>query len=292
LRQALLVSHLQSNWRRLMPRVIRFVALVILSSAFAGTVFAQATPAPPEWQDQAPSVYARNAASAKASEDVSQKPTGVVSPITAAPNEESKVVLSAHQEAAQPAETPSRRLAPPSSRVSSEKSVGAMNSSTAGTRRLVDFGIPTQSIYTIVTALTIVVGTFLVFIWALRRAGGRGSSRRSMLPSEAVSVLGRVSLTGRQMAELLRVGNKLVLVALMPGGAKTLTEVTDPAEVDRLVGLCQQGDRHSTSNAFEHVFQQLSREPGSDGYLGAETIPTSLSPVAAAYRSQRGGTRG
>jgi hypothetical protein len=85
------------------------------------------------------------------------------------------------------------------------------------------------------------------------------------------------------------VGNKLVLVALTPGGAETLTEVTDPAEVDRLMGLCQQSDRHSTTKAFEQVFHSLSREPAnSGGYLGADALPTSISPAAAAYRSHRG----
>jgi flagellar biogenesis protein FliO len=157
----------------------------------------------------------------------------------------------------------------------------------ASSRRLLDFGIPTESMYTIVTALTIVVGTFLVFVWVLRKGARRGLGG-GVLPPEAVSVLGRVSLTGRQLAHLLRVGNKLVLVALTPGGAETLTEVTDPAEVDRLMGLCQQNNSHSTTQAFEQVFQQLSRQPVAGGYLGADALPASISPVAAAYRSQRG----
>jgi flagellar biogenesis protein FliO len=101
-------------------------------------------------------------------------------------------------------------------------------------------------------------------------------------------VLGRVSLTSKQVAQLLKVGNKLVLVALTPGGAETLTEVTDPVEVDRLMGLCQQNDRHSTTQAFEQVFQSLSREPAPSGFLGGDSLPTSISPVAAAYRSHRG----
>jgi flagellar biogenesis protein FliO len=153
----------------------------------------------------------------------------------------------------------------------------------------VEFGIPTKSLYTMGTALTIAVGAFLMFAWVLRRSG-RGRVGRGLLPPDAVSVLGRVSLSAKQVAQLLRVGNKLVLVALTPGGAETLTEVTDPAEVDRLMGLCQQSDRHSTTKAFEQVFQSLSREPANSGYLGADALPASISPVAAAYRSHRGDT--
>lgn len=150
-----------------------------------------------------------------------------------------------------------------------------------------DFGIPTASLYTMGTGLAIVVGAFLLFAWVLRRSG-QGRASRGMLPADAVSVLGRVSLTSRQVAQLLRVGNKLVLVALTPGGAETLTEVTDPVEVDRLMGLCQQHDPRSTTKAFEEVFQNLSREPASSGFLGGDSLPSSISPVAAAYRSHRG----
>jgi flagellar biogenesis protein FliO len=150
-----------------------------------------------------------------------------------------------------------------------------------------DFGIPTASLYTMGTGLAIVVGAFLLFAWVLRR-GGQGRASRGMLPADAVSVLGRVSLTSKQVAQLLRVGNKLVLVALTPGGAETLTEVTDPVEVDRLMGLCQQHDPRSTTKAFEEVFQNLSREPVSSGFLGGDSLPSSISPVAAAYRSHRG----
>jgi hypothetical protein len=98
-------------------------------------------------------------------------------------------------------------------------------------------------------------------------------------------------LAARQFAELLRVGNKLVLVAMTPGGPATITEVTDPVEVDRLVGLCQQFDPQSTTKAFEQVFQQFSSEPTSGGFLDSEPMPTSLSAAAMAYRTQRGAGR-
>jgi hypothetical protein len=103
-------------------------------------------------------------------------------------------------------------------------------------------------------------------------------------------VLGRVPLAARQFAELLRVGNKLVLVSLTPSGAETLTEVTDPAEVDRLVGLCQQSNPYSTTKAFEQVFQQMSTEPAPPGFLGSEALMSSIASPASAYRAHRGGS--
>jgi hypothetical protein len=70
-----------------------------------------------------------------------------------------------------------------------------------------------------------------------------------------------------------------VLVSISPSGAETLTEVTDPAEVDRLAGLCQQANPHSTTKAFEQVFRQLAREPAPRGFFGSEAVLPPLSPL-------------
>jgi hypothetical protein len=108
------------------------------------------------------------------------------------------------------------------------------------------------------------------------------------LPAEVVSVLGRVPLEPRQVAQLLRVGNKLVLISLSPGGAETLTEVTDPVEVDRIVGLCRQSLPDSTTKAFEQVFQQLSRDPAPGGFLGSTPAPSAAIPSLDMFRAQLG----
>lgn len=109
-------------------------------------------------------------------------------------------------------------------------------------------------------SLAVVLGLFFVVAWALRRGMPRGSM---LLPSEVIEVLGRTPLTGRQFAHLVRCGNKLLLVHLAPGCAETLTEITDPVEVDRLAGLCKQAQPQSTTASFRQVFQQFSREKPS-----------------------------
>jgi flagellar biogenesis protein FliO len=144
--------------------------------------------------------------------------------------------------------------------------------------------MPIQSLYTVASALAIVVGVFLLCAWLLRR-GARGAANN--LPAEVVSVLGRVPLAARHFAQLLRVGNKLVLVSLTPSGAETLTEVVDPAEVDRLLGLCQQADPHSTTKAFEQVFRQMSRERTVGGFLGSEPMLPTLPAALDAFREPR-----
>ena len=93
-------------------------------------------------------------------------------------------------------------------------------------------------------SLAIVLGLFFIVAWAMRKTAPRG---RWLLPKEVFEILGRAPLGARQQVQLLRCGNKLLLVSITPNGAETLTEVTDPLEVDRIAGICQAGpseERH------------------------------------------------
>ena len=114
-------------------------------------------------------------------------------------------------------------------------------------------GLP--SVATTAGSLAVVLGLFFAVVWMMRRASPKGSA---LLPGEVVEVLGRAPLAGRQQMHLLRCGNKLLLVSVTPAGAETLTEVTDPLEVDRLAGLCRQTHPQSATAAFRQVFQQFA----------------------------------
>jgi flagellar biogenesis protein FliO len=105
--------------------------------------------------------------------------------------------------------------------------------------------------------LGIVLGLFLLLAWLFRRGAARPAS---FVPGEVVEVLGRAQVIGRQQLHLLRCGNKVLLVYFTPTGAATLTEITDPAEVDRLCGLCYQSRPGSATSAFRSVFAQLGGE--------------------------------
>ena len=76
-------------------------------------------------------------------------------------------------------------------------------------------------------------------------------------------MLGRTDLGAKQAAHLLRVGNKLVLVAITPSGIKTLTEVTEESEVNRLVGMCLSRQSNSATAAFQQVFQEFAERNDS-----------------------------
>ncbi len=133
------------------------------------------------------------------------------------------------------------------------------------------FALPKiESFTTAGAGLAIVIGLFLVCMWLLRKSG---PSPTTPLPKEAIAVLGRIPLAARNFAHLLQVGNKLVLVAITPEGVAPITEITDPMEVQRLLGLCQQTSKHSTSAEFHEVLKHLTKEPAK-GFLGKEA-PTA-----------------
>jgi flagellar biogenesis protein FliO len=115
--------------------------------------------------------------------------------------------------------------------------------------------------FTVGGSLSIVLGLFLVVAWVMRKTAPRGSLR---LPKEVFEILGRAPLGARQQVQLLRCGSKLLLVSITPHGTETLTEVTDPLEVDRIAGICQQGNPKSSTAAFRQVFQQVAKPSAAD----------------------------
>lgn len=103
-------------------------------------------------------------------------------------------------------------------------------------------------------SLAVVLGLFLAVVWFLRRTGPK--SMRT-LPGEVFEVLGHAPLAARNQAQLVRCGNKLLLLSITPGAAETLTEITDAAEVERLTGLCQQARPNSATASFRNLFAQF-----------------------------------
>lgn len=121
------------------------------------------------------------------------------------------------------------------------------------------------AISTVVGSLAIVLGLFVVLAWCSRRLTPAGTAQ---LPKEVLELLGRATLNSRQHVQLVRLGNKLLLVASTAAGAETLTEITDAAEVDRLASLCRRGQSASATGSFTQVMSQLTREPAEAGFAG------------------------
>ena len=114
-------------------------------------------------------------------------------------------------------------------------------------------------------SLAIVVGLFLVVVWAVRRGMPKGAG---LLPREALEVLGRAPLVGKQQVHLVRCGNKVILVCVCGLSVQTLTEITDAAEVERLTELCQPSSVVSATG-FGQVLKQFSSSSGRDRLYGS-----------------------
>lgn len=142
----------------------------------------------------------------------------------------------------------------------------------------------TSTVTTVAGSLGVALGLFFVLAWFMRRTMPQSMTR---LPSEAVEQLGRAPLAGKQNLHLLRVGGKLLLVVVTPFGAETLTEVTDPEEVDRLCALCKKNAPHGPSAEFRAVMRQFEREPAPPGFLG-ETHRSDVELASATRGRARG----
>ena len=118
---------------------------------------------------------------------------------------------------------------------------------------------------TAVGGLAVCLGLFFLVVWVTKRNSTSGTAA---LPVEVIEPLGRVPLSGRQQLQLLRVGRKLVLLNVTSTSAKTITEITDPAEVDRLLGYCQQRKDTSVTASFRDVLADYESSPAPRGFLG------------------------
>jgi len=111
------------------------------------------------------------------------------------------------------------------------------------------------SLTTIISSLAIVLGLFLCVAWVSRRGWAR---KKHLLSKDVVEIMGRAPLTARQHLHLIKFANKLLLVAVTPDSAKTLTEITDPDEIVRVRSLCEQEQPVNNIASFQQVFSALN----------------------------------
>lgn len=116
-----------------------------------------------------------------------------------------------------------------------------------------------RSLTTILAGLAVVLGLFFLTAWLLRRA----SPHRVMaLPEEVFEILGRASLANHQQAQLIRCGEKLLLVSVAStagAGARTLTEITDPNEVEHWTDLCRRMRTKVPGQPLRQMFRKAEK---------------------------------
>jgi flagellar biogenesis protein FliO len=123
---------------------------------------------------------------------------------------------------------------------------------------------------TVFGALGLVLGLFFALAWVLRKSGPPPVAR---LPREVFDVVGRSQLGPRQPVHLVRFGGKLLLVAQSGAGPVTLAELTDPLEVDRVLGRCQEQRPDSSTRVFRDLLAQLSGDRPAPRRAAGATNP-------------------
>lgn len=109
-----------------------------------------------------------------------------------------------------------------------------------------------KMLFSVGSSLLIVLGLFLGVAWCYRKTL---NTSMSGIPKQVVNVLGRTTIAPRQQLILVRFGSKLVLVSMNQGETRTLSEITDPTEVDQLAGSCESHQPHSLTNSFRNILQ-------------------------------------
>ena len=70
------------------------------------------------------------------------------------------------------------------------------------------------------------------------------------LPIEALELLGRRMIEPKVSIHLVRCGGKVLVLGVSPDGVRTLSEIADPHEVNRLTETClNQGDSRQTTTS-------------------------------------------
>ncbi len=111
-----------------------------------------------------------------------------------------------------------------------------------------------KSLLTTVFALMVVLAAFMAFAMFTRRAW---NVTKGTLPKQVFEVLGKTTYAPRQQMMVVRFGHKVLLVNHEQGNVQTLSEIDEPQEVDRIVGVFEQQSSNSISNSFGQVLSQV-----------------------------------
>jgi len=187
------------------------------------------------------------------------------------------------QQRLQPQSTPSgnRRATTPAPAVPASKSSASRRITRVGDEAQTTEGRPARgispagSLWTTFGSLLILIAVILIAarLWKrhLPSVGG-------LLSGDVIELLGRKPIDQKRQLQLIRIGSRILVVGTWAEGMVTLTEITDPSEVDCIAGLCQD----STPGLGEGTpFANLFRRNSPDT---APVQPSTATSTAARFQ--------
>ena len=117
---------------------------------------------------------------------------------------------------------------------------------------------PRGSLANLAISLGLVLAIFFGLGWFLRRVNP--TSTKAGIPGEVVQILGRTPLNGRQSMQLVRLGDKILLLAISPTGTEPLGEITDRDEVDAITEICRSQNKNKIAETFRETLTRVRRD--------------------------------
>jgi len=99
------------------------------------------------------------------------------------------------------------------------------------------------------------------------------------LPAEVVQVLGRKALDYRHTIHLVRFGSRMLMLGTSQEGMRTLSEITDPVEIDYLAGLCRPSEPASVAGTFSQLFQRFQNPEPAPAEAESPAVPEAAPRV-------------
>jgi flagellar biogenesis protein FliO len=88
----------------------------------------------------------------------------------------------------------------------------------------------------VLVSLAIVLGVYFGLVFLVRSFT---PASHQPLPSDVVQVLGRTPMSNKQTLQLVKLGNRVLLLLESAEGIQPIAEVSDAKEVEQLISLCQ-----------------------------------------------------
>ncbi len=112
--------------------------------------------------------------------------------------------------------------------------------------------------------LTVVVlaGVLALIVFLARIVRPHLPAATQSLSSEVLELLGRRMIDQRHAIHFLRIGERILIVGASLDGLRTLAEVTDPVEVDRISGVCRTRTESTVSQSFRMLLSRQERGQG------------------------------
>ena len=100
-------------------------------------------------------------------------------------------------------------------------------------------------------------------------------------------MLGRKPLDYRNTIHLVRCGSRILILGSSQAGLASLSEISDPVEVDYLAGLCKPSEPGSVADTFNQLFRKF-QAPETTEAAGGESEPEADGDPAVLAASRPG----